>query len=137
MGKLSNLQLEEFSIVRGSDVQPANPGAKVLAYKTTQRQKESNSNMAKDTAPAPKAKSLAGQIGDAVKSVLAKAQQTRTTTSSYTSESHITETIDDGGAPAATAPDDGSTTIVITDAVEKSEPAPVVKMQPAAAPDSC
>lgn len=134
MGKLSNLQLEEFSIVRGSDVQPANPGAKVLAYKTTQRQKESNSNMAKDTAPAPKAKSLAGQIGDAVKSVLAKAQQTRTTTSSYTSESHITETIDDGGAPAANAPDDGSTTIVITDAVEKSEPAPVVKMQPAAAP---
>lgn len=111
MAKLTNLQLEEFSIVRGSEYEPANPAAKALIYKATNVQKENA--MPEELKPPPEEtkKSLGTQIAEALAKLLGgkveKAQQTRT--SSYNSQS--TEVWDDG-QPAADA---GTTTIVITD----------------------
>jgi hypothetical protein len=139
MGRLRNLKIGEFSIVRGSDKQPANPEAVALFYKAEPTAKEKA--VAKDTqaAPVQQKKSLAGQLADAVKGVLAKAQ-TRTVTSNSNSQStyqeNYQEVLDagDGGAAALDGGEGGSTTIVITDAVEKTAQ-PVEKTQPAVAAD--
>lgn len=127
MAKTKNLVLEEFSIVRGSELRPANPGAVALAYKAEPTKKESQMDE-KNKAAAAK-KSLASQVADAVKTVLGtKAQTVRVSEHNYVSQSTSRETIDDGQADAS----GGSTTIVITDAtaVEKTESAPA---QPAEA----
>jgi hypothetical protein len=131
MGILRNLKIGEFSIVRGSDKQPANPEAVALFYKAETKPKEKE--VADNKQPAqPKKKSLAEQIADTLHNVF-KAQTTRTSVNTYTSRSEGTDIIDDGqgaaaGSPAAAGDQGGSTTIVITDAIEKTQPA-----QPAAA----
>lgn len=122
MGRLKNLVLDEFSIVRGSDVKPANPEAVALKYKTTPTAKEQSMNKTEGLAAEPKQKSLAGQIADAVRGVV-KAT-TRTYDSNYSSTSKSVETIDDGGESAAPGADGSSTVVVITDTVEKTQPAP-------------
>lgn len=137
MGRLKNLVLEEFSIVRGADYKPANPEAVALKYKATPTQKEQP--MSKDKAPAaePKQKSLAGQIADAVRNIV-KATTTRTYDSTYTSNSRSVETVEDGSAGADPGTEGSATVVVITDAVEKTAPAQpaapaqVAKAQPAA-----
>ena len=128
MAKTKNLVLEEFSIVRGSELQPANPGAVALAYKAQPKTKEST-EMDENTQATAAKKSLAGQVADAVKAALSKAQVVRTSEHSYVSQSTSREVTDDGGAEAG----GGTTTIVISDAsaVEKAapqaEPAQVTK----------
>lgn len=121
MAKTRNLVLEEFSIVRGGELRPANPGAVALAYKAESTNKESQ--MEKDTQAAANRKSLAGQVADALKTVLgAKAQTVRVSEHNYVSQSQSTtrETVDDGeGQPGG----GGSTTIVITDAPEAGKTA--------------
>jgi hypothetical protein len=136
MARLKNLVLEEFSIVRGADYKPANPEAVALKYKATPTQKEQP--MSKDKAPAaePKQKSLAGQIAEAVRSVV-KATTTRTYDNTYTSNSRSVETVEDSAANADPGTEGTSTVVVITDAVEKASPAQptaavqVAKAQPA------
>jgi len=91
---LRNLRLEEFSIVRGSDKQPANPEATVLRYKTEINRKESNMEQQTATTPEERKKSLPGQIADAVKSAIGKAKQQRTTIQEYQSTSRTVETLD-------------------------------------------
>ncbi|GMU21156.1 MAG: hypothetical protein AMXMBFR13_12490 [Phycisphaerae bacterium] len=121
MAKTKNLVLEEFSIVRGSELRPANPGAVALAYKAEPTKKESQ--MDEKTKAAAAKKSLASQVADAVKTVLGtKAQTVRVSEYNHVSQSTSRETIDDGQEDAS----GGSTTIVITDAtaVEKTESAP-------------
>lgn len=130
MGKLRSLKIGEFSIVRGSDKQPANPEAVALFYKAESKPKEKE--VADNKQPAqPKKKSLAEQIADALHNVF-KAQTTRTSVSTYTSRSESTDVIDDGQSaaaePGAAGETGGATTVIITDAVEKTQPA-----QPAAA----
>lgn len=118
MPKLINLKLDEFSIVRGSDYQPANPEALALRYKAEPKHEEHDMQKAVETPAAEKQKSLAGRIADAVNDVIGKATQTRTAVSTYQSESRTTETMDDGGAPAA----GGSVTVVVAESVEKPAP---------------
>ena len=118
-GILRNLLFNEFSIVNGADVQPANPEATVSFYKKhpaepaaiakpseaqpTTAAKE-KSNMAETAEPqVAKKKSLADRLGSAVAKAFGedqvkKAQQTRT----YSSTS--TETYDDGEAEGADEP---------------------------------
>ncbi len=132
MGRLKNLKIGEFSIVRGSDKQPANPEAVTTFYKSAPAgakdggdptQKETAVSTQTQAAPAaqPKAKSLAGQIADALHTVLKGT--TRTSVSTYTSRSESTDTIVEDGAGNPAPAGDGATTIVITDAVAKAAPA--------------
>lgn len=121
MGRLKNLVIDEFSIVRGSDLKPANPEAVALKFKATPTAKEQSMDKDKHPAAEQKQKSLAGQIADAVRGVM-KAT-TRTYDSSYSSTSKSVETIDESGTPSAPGAEGGSTVVVITDAVEKTTPA--------------
>jgi hypothetical protein len=123
MAKLTNLKLEEFSIVRGSDKQPANPGAKTLAYKSVTN-KESDMQKSISQAAPEKPKSLAEKVTDAVRSVMGKATTTRTFTSDYTSQSQSrsTETVEDAQTPGA-EPGEGGATVIVVEATQKSEPA--------------
>lgn len=119
MGRLKGLVLNEFSIVRGSDVQPANPEAVALVYKSTPKQKE---QPMKETQKAGKTQTLKARLVNAVNEVL-KGQQVRTVNSS----SNYTETVTDD-TPAGGEPDgEGVTVIVASTAatetpVEKTEP---------------
>jgi hypothetical protein len=125
MGILRNLKIGEFSIVRGSDKQPANPEAIALFYKAQSKSKEKE--VADNKQPAqPKKKSLAEQISDAVHSVF-KGQTVRTSVSTYTSRSESTDTIDDG--QMAAAGESAPTVVVVAEGVEKTDPA-----QPTAEP---
>ena len=126
MGRLKNLNINEFSIVRGSDLKPANPEAVALKFKATPNVKEHSMDKDKIPAAEQKQKSLAGQIADAVRGVM-KAT-TRTYDSSYSSTSKSVETVEDSGAAAGQGNEGSSTVVVITDAVEKTAPA----AQPAA-----
>src|SRR6185437_4152944 len=128
MAKLTNLKIDAISIVRGDDVQPANPQATALVYKAQPKPKEKES-MAKEnfkgTAPINK-KSRTEAIVKAVQSVL---KGTWTESSNYSSQSNTTiTTVDDPADPEATEP----TVIVIQDSMEKAEPAPAAA--PAADP---
>jgi hypothetical protein len=127
MAKLRNLKLDEFSIVRGSTKTPANPEAVALVYKAAERE-EGNDLQIKKSEPKPaetKQKSLARRLADVIEGVL-KAQTTTTVQSSSTSQysSEYTETVNSEAGAPPNASGDGSTTIVITDAVEKTTPAP-------------
>lgn len=127
MGILRNLRISEFSIVRGSDKQPANPEAVALYYKAQSIPKEKE--VADNKQPAqPKKKSLAEQISDTLHGVF-KGQTVRTSVSTYTSRSESTETVDDGqDSPAG----DGTPAVVIVaEGVEKTEPAQPTAPQPA------
>ncbi len=124
MGRLTNLKLDEFSIVRGADTQPANPGAVALFYKSTPKPPQEKEKMEEpNTAPAqPKQKSLGQQIAEAVNKVLKKGTTTYESTSTYTSTSNSKDVITDMPDPAgATGQNDadGTTVIVIQDSVEK------------------
>ena len=127
MSKLINLRLEEFSIVRGSDKQPANPGATVQAYKCTTKETD-DMRIQKSTAAADqKPKSLAEKVTDAVRQVVGKGVSTRIYESQYSSQSTSTETMDDGnaGQSAAEPAGEGGTVVVVaaTQATEKAAPA--------------
>lgn len=133
MGRLKNLVLEEFSIVRGSDVKPANPEAIALKYKSMpaeggRKEKESQMDMTQTPAAEPQHKSLAAQIADAVRMVVGKASTTRTSETVYNSTTRTVDTVVDDGLQAA--PDAGSTVVVISDAVQNGQPEP--KPEPAA-----
>jgi hypothetical protein len=130
MGLLRNLKIGEFSIVRGSDKQPANPEAVALYYKA--QRKETPMLLGKDNAPAqPKKMSLAEQIAETLHKVLGKAATTRVSVSEYTSTSRTTDTVEDGaqGAPAS----NGTATVVVIDSVDKTDPKPTEKTVPAPA----
>lgn len=130
MATFKGLRLEEFSIVRGSDRQPANPGAIALAYKATEgKEQVEDVNINKSTqAPGePAKKSLTQQIADALHTVL-KGTNSRTVVSEYTSSSTSTETINTPDAPAAAEP--AAATVVV---VAESAPTAAAKSAPAAA----
>jgi hypothetical protein len=131
MAKLINLKLEEFSIVAGPDLQPANPEAKAWLYKASSsssvKEKEDDMKVTKTANPgggnnnAPQPESLASVIGKSVRDAI----KGWTRTSSYSSTSQSTEKMEEDATahPAAEVATDsggGSTTIVITDAVAKS-----------------
>jgi hypothetical protein len=86
MGRLSNLKLEEFSIVRGDGVQPANPGAVALFHKSTSKPKEKETAMSTTAALDPTKQSKASLIADAVRKVL-KGTTVYESTSTYSSTS--------------------------------------------------
>jgi hypothetical protein len=139
--RLCNLKLEEFSLVRGDDLQPANPESTAAFYKAQPKAKESSMAEKTQNAPAetPAKTSLAKQIAAAVRGAIQKATVTRTSTSDSTSHSVWTDTCeepDPAAAGTAAEPGEGGTTIVITDAVEKTvapaAPAPIAKTEPAA-----
>jgi hypothetical protein len=127
---LRNLRLEEFSIVRGSDKQPANPGAKVLAYKTTQS--DSKEPLMDKEKLAALQKTLPQKIGDAVMGVL-KSAQVVTRVSEYSSQSRSTDTFEDSGAadPAPAGESGSGATVIVVDATQKTEAAPTQKTAPA------
>lgn len=121
MGRLTNLKIDEFSLVRGPDLQPANPEATTAFYKA--QPKGASMDKPNESAAATPAKTtLAKQIAAAVRTAIQKATTTRTydstSTSTYTSTD--TETTD---APAAAAEGGETTVVVVTDAVAKTEPA--------------
>src|SRR5665213_1062917 len=128
MGQLSNLLLEEFSIVRGADVQPANPGAVALVYKSTSTTKpKEKAVMAETTAPAqPKKKTRGQQIAEILTKVLKKGTTVYESSYTSTSNSKATETVipDDPSMPGDDD-DDSPTVIIINDSapVEKAAPA--------------
>lgn len=116
MAKLRNLNLNEFSLVRGADLQPANPESTVAFYKAKPRAKESSMAETTENAAAatPTKPSIAKQIEAAVRGVIAKAKQT--TTYNYSSTSTETRETDE---PTASDP----TVIVVQQSTEKTEPA--------------
>ncbi|HEX4135909.1 MAG TPA: hypothetical protein VHY84_14940 [Bryobacteraceae bacterium] len=125
MGILRNLVLDEFSIVRGDDVQPANPGAVALFYKSTPKnQPKEKDAMAETKAPeGPKKKSKAAFIKDAVYEAIRKATTTYDSSSTYSSTSSATSTVTE--LPDGTGTDsDAPMVIVVSDSVEKKEVAP-------------
>lgn len=123
MGRLHNLRLGEFSIVRGSDKQPANPEAVALYYKAQPKE----GSVPQTNVPAePKKKSLPEVIGEAIHKALSTVSFSSTDTRTYNS----TEKVDTPDA-AAPAPSD-LTVHVVADAVAKIEPAPAAA--PAAPP---
>ena len=138
--ELRGVHVEEFSLVRGSDLQPANPEATTAFYKATAKEKGS---MAEQTqtpapaAPAPGKQTMAKMIANAVRVAIQKATTTRV--SEYTSQSRSTDTWTEESAPAAEPVGDGSgsTTIVITDAVgiEKTAPAAGTAAAPGGEPE--
>ncbi|HVW09196.1 MAG TPA: hypothetical protein VHC90_11480, partial [Bryobacteraceae bacterium] len=123
MSVIRNLVLEEFSIVRGDDVQPANPGAVALVYKAhpKPKEKEAVAKPAAGTAAPVNKKTPAAVIMKAVKEAIAKAKTTYTSnsTSTYESSSTVEEEPDN-----PTGADDQPIVIVVQDSVEKTEPAP-------------
>jgi|GEM_PF-712491 len=127
MGQLSNLLLEEFSIVRGADVQPANPGAVALVYKSTSTTKpKEKAVMAETAAPAqPKKKTRGQQIAEILSKVLKKGTTVYESSYTSTSNSKATETVipDDPTMPGDDD-DDSPTVIIINDSapVEKAAP---------------
>lgn len=122
MSKLANLRLEEFSIVRGSDLQPANPGATVQAYKCAT--KETDDMKIAKTAAAEKPKSLAEKVTDAVRTAIGKGVTTRVYESTYNSQSTSTETVNDGAAGAAGAEPGGEgATVIVVEAAQATEKA--------------
>lgn len=143
MGRLKNLKIGEFSIVRGSDKQPANPEAVVTFYKSARASGGATDSSAKEiavpptvnAAPAaqPKQKSLAEQVADTLHSIF-KGTSTRTSvsTSRYESTDTITEPDPNPAASAAATADQGTTTVIITDAIAKG--APAAQAEPAASP---
>ncbi len=142
MGRLKNLKIGEFSLVRGSDKQPANPEAVTTFFKSadagTKDGGESTPKekaVGKETQAAPaqqKTKSLAGQIADTLHTILKG--QTRTSVSTYTSRSESTDTIVEDTPAAEPGAGNGTTTVIITDGeLAKNAPAaPVAKTAPAA-----
>jgi hypothetical protein len=143
MAKLINLKLEEFSIVAGPDLQPANPEAKAWLYKASSSSsvkekddmkvtKTANPGGGNNNAPP---ESLASVIGKSVRDAI----KGWTRTSSYSSTSQSTEKMEEDATvqpQVATESEGGSTTIVITDAVAKSAtptPAPTAKTDTAVA----
>lgn len=104
MARLKNLALDEFSIIRGSDVQPANPEATRRVYRSASNLTEEREQMAKTETTQPEAaqlqKSLLGEIGEAVARVF-KGTRTIESTSSYSSQSSstTTETSDEPAQP--------------------------------------
>lgn len=133
MGRLKNLMLDEFSIVKGADYKPVNPEAVALKYKATPTNKETVMKESKAPAAEQKQKSLSVQIADAVRSVIAKATTTRTYDNTYTSNSRSVETVEDGSSAADATADGGTTVVVVTDTVEKAAPAVNAAQAPAAA----
>jgi hypothetical protein len=129
MAKLTNLRLNEFSVVRGADVQPANPGAVAHVYKATP--KEQDDVTIQKTEPTaqgqPKLKTLAERIGEAVRGVV-KGQQTREVQSNST----YVETFNDG-QPDGTADQQQPIVVVVQDSAPAAAP-PIAKATPAADP---
>lgn len=129
---LRNLKLEEFSLVRGDHLQPANPESKAAFYKAAPIEGD-DMRIRKTTekpAPPPAKESLAKQIAAAVKTAIEKATTTRT--SEYSSSGKSTETWTETSDPAQQANE--PTVIVVTDAVEKTQPTQQPTAQPAAEP---
>ncbi len=134
MAKLTNLKLEEFSIVAGADVQPANPEAKAWLYKATSKEKETEDMRVQKTAtpggnnpgqPPPQQTSLAAAVGKGIREAIKG--WTRTSEYSSQSQSTSTEKVTEDPTAAGAAGEGvegGSTTIVITDAVAKATATP-------------
>jgi hypothetical protein len=123
MAKLINLKLDEFSIVAGPDVQPANPEAKAWLYKATStKETEDEMKVQKTAAPAGGGSNAPTQPGN-LAAVIAKGvgdivkNWKRTSTYSSTSTENVEE---DPPVQQATSGGDGSTTVVIMDSVAKA-----------------
>lgn len=135
MGKLTNLKLEEFSIVRGDGVQPANPGAVALFYKSAPTPQKEKEAMKERSLPAqPTKKSRAQIIADAVRKVMKgttvyESTATYTSTSTSDNKSTVTEVPDDPSAAAGDMDGDAPTVIVISDSVQKTEPAAAAALE--------
>jgi hypothetical protein len=112
--RIRNLKIDEFSLVRGDNLRPANPEATVTFFKVAKE------NEVKET--------LAKRLAKTIREALGKAQTTRT--SEWVSTSTSKEVTDDGRSDAEPT-GGGTTTVVITDAVEKTAPEPAA---PAATP---
>lgn len=119
MGRLKNLVLEEFSIVQGAGVKPANPEAVALKYKSQPasagKEKESQMDITQTPAAEVQQKSLAAQIADAVRQVVGKA--TRTTETVHNSVTRTVDTVADDGQRAAQEP--SPTAVAASEAVNE------------------
>ena len=124
MAKLTNLNLNAFSIVRGDDVQPANPGAVALVYKAQPKPKEQNT-VAKETktgtAPINKQSRVAA-ITKAVGEIM-KAGWTETSTYSSQSSTSVQQQED-----PAQAGGEAPIVVVIEQSAEKTEVPPVIEV---------
>ena len=116
MANLTQLKLNSFSVVKGDDYEPANPGAVAVLFKSSEKEKQ---QMSKTTQAAEPKTSLAGFIQKAV-----DAFQKGKVVASYESHSTGTETYDDGKPEGADEVADGPTFIVVTDAVAKAAATP-------------
>ncbi len=103
MARLTNLQLDEFSIIRGDDVGPANPEATTRVYRSAKKE----GAMAKQTATeTPLKKNLVGAITDAVVGVL-KGTRTIENESTYTTTStSVTRETDGADSSVALSTDE-------------------------------
>jgi len=103
---LRDLEINEFSIVRGSGAQPANPQAVAFVYKTADGQGDEDDMQKSQEKPSADPVEKKG-IVDTVKQVL----------KDYTFRTEIVETFEDGSASTAKAADSAPKP------AEKSEPA--------------
>jgi hypothetical protein len=138
--KLRGLALDEFSIVRGADKQPANPEAVATLYKAETKetdmavQKTETKTPATDPSLRSRVLRALGIEEPAAEVEKAQVEKAQTRTYNYTSTG--TETFDDGSAAgsnneATVSQDGGTTTIVITEgAVGKTMAAPATASEP-------
>jgi hypothetical protein len=131
MAKLTELNINAISIVRGDDFQPSNPGAVALVYKAhpkTPKEKDAVEKTNQQGAPVTK-QSLAVRISKAVQEVL-KGTTTYVDESSYSSQSRSTTTVTE--QPDPSMGEQMPVVVVVQDSVEKTAPAASAAPEPPA-----
>ncbi len=125
--RLTNLNLQEFSIIRGEGVQPANPEATAAFFKGVEIIKEEGEHMSLKKSETPKTENQGGVVSKVMEvlenaGLIAKGY-TRNSTSTYNSTSTSTDTVQED--PMAEEVVEGAgegVTIVVASSTAKAAP---------------